>query len=129
MILSVKQMQELDNAQLSSFVGRAMSHVQEFFPEVAARAGSANLRKIIDATIQRAHDYGIKSEQDIATFLDLTIAFGWNFDRDRAWARRCLTEPGYGEPATRVNLLFAAALAQAEMAPSPQEHHGSAPTT
>ena len=115
LIIKPDQLRVFEAALSENFVRRAHAHVQQFFPGVTERVGAANMPKIIQATIARAAEYGISSEQDICTFLDLAIAFGWNFDRERAWAVKCLSEPGYGEPATRVNLLFAAALVQAEL--------------
>ena len=104
------QLASADQAAEEDFARRAVAHLGEFFPEKLAQAGEARALEFVRRILLRAREYDIVSEQDVCLFLDVAVVFGWNFDRSCTWARRILTEPGYGTPSTRMELLFEAAM-------------------
>ena len=118
--ISREQLSSVEASQEQAFVRRAVEHLRQFFPQLLQRAGEERAAQVVRSTLARAGEYGLRSEQDVCVFLDLVVVFGPDFDQKLAWARELLTGPGYGDPPTRLALLFQAALQQIEAAPPPR---------
>ena len=118
--ISREQLSSVETLQQQAFVQRALEHLREFFPQHLERAGDERAARFVRACMARAGEYGLVSEQQVGLFLNLAVAFGTDFDQRLPWARELLAGPGYGDPATRLELLYQAGLRQAEAAPPPR---------
>ncbi|CAN5333609.1 hypothetical protein BH11PSE10_BH11PSE10_21830 [soil metagenome] len=118
--LSEDQLTTFADLRLAAFVRDALAHLQEFFPQVLERAGAVRAEALLHSVIARAGEYGVTSAQDICILLDLVVIFGWDFDRSQPWASEVLLGAGYGDPSTRIDLLFAAGLRQIDANPPPE---------
>jgi len=93
---------------LKSFEDRVVAHLQKVFPEKSAELGEDTLRDAIKYETQRAAAYSIKSERDVCKYIDLSILFGRNFDKDSnlPWAQKILQNKNIRNPSTKVDRLI-----------------------
>ena len=73
------------------------------FP-VACAALDFSLDETIEHAISRARGHGLRSERDLAKFLDLAFLFGLDFD-ELDWATRTLERHDRG-PTDRINQVY-----------------------
>ena len=95
-----------------------LAHVIECFPDRCAAIGAGALEAHVDDGMRRAEALGLVLEHDIGAYVELTIVFGSDFDRDPRfpWARP-LREPGEHDPSARIQAAFAGALAALALDP------------
>jgi len=67
------------------------------FPTKVAQIADSEVIAIVARVRQLAQQYGIVREDNIATFLDLTMMYGENFHNDR-WANEVLTNDAIHGP-------------------------------
>lgn len=77
-----------------------MSHVAAVFPGTRTSSEAALRTRIRDGW-RRARAYGLRSERNVALFIDLTFGIGADFDSwpEMAWATEILRNRGYSENA------------------------------
>ena len=90
------------NAQMAAFAEslrnqferRMETHLRSRFPERAAAYSSANLTGLVRGGIKQAAHYGIELEPDIRRYLELSLEYGPEFDRDPKlpWAAEILNQ-------------------------------------
>lgn len=87
-----------------SFVIDMIEHLRRFFGKELADTSNLALAEDIQACLERARGYGLRSRRDNARFLGLLASHGWNFDTESRWARDILraTAAGPSERLTRV---------------------------
>ncbi len=122
--IRTEQYERLAQASLQNFESRAAAHLREFFPEQCSSLGQEGLWRAIAYGLQRAHEYGIRTECDVCRYLDLMFGLGPDFDRDPKllWAQEILRRKDSGEPAARLTQLFD----RLEQTVKGGEQHGSA---
>ena len=66
------------------------------------------LVELVRYASQRASAYGFVSEQDVCKYVDLTLLFGRDFDRDPSlgWAEAILLDPDFKSPTERAGELY-----------------------
>jgi hypothetical protein len=132
-VIRHEQMEELNRRQAEKFEDRMVEHLRETFPEPCQEMGEDALREDIRYGMDRAESYGIESEQDVCNYVNLMMALGRDFDTDRPWARRILTDPDVAGPAERIDALYDEAEghleqeAAAEEEPEPPEEADEPP--
>ena len=100
---SERKMFQLRSEQLDSIIAgrrknyedRLIEHVQEAFPEEVWDLPKDLLRHRIRKSIDCALTFGLESEEDIASFVDLTFELGEDFHTQPSydWTRRILLDP------------------------------------
>jgi hypothetical protein len=88
------------------FENRLVAHVEEAYPEKVWDIALSDLGVRIHRAIDQAITYGIKIEEDVATFVDLTFELGQHFDTDpeHEWAQPILRDPNL-EGHEKVNMI------------------------
>jgi hypothetical protein len=87
-------------------------YFQQFYPRECRLAGSRGLQKLVQAGIGRAADYGFLTTQPVATYINLMIILGSEFDTDPqvGWAREQLTDFSITDPTQRASYAFQSSL-------------------
>ena len=93
---------------MKSFEDKVLVHLRKVFPEKAEALGEPRLRDAIRYGTQRAKTYSIVSEHDVCKYIDLSILYGRDFDKDAAlpWAAKILQNKNIRNPTTKVDRLF-----------------------
>ncbi len=75
-----------------NFVGRAVQHLRQTFPNTTAPQPDGDLSERVRRGIARAKPYGLTSEKQVMCFLDSGMILGETFDTnpDHAWAHAIL---------------------------------------
>lgn len=89
-----------------------LGHVLECFPGACAALGADSLASHVGRAMGRAEAHGLTLERDICTYVELTIVFGLDFERDapHGWAGPLLESKEH-DPSARIRATFAGALA------------------
>src|SRR5689334_19159 len=74
------------------YENRVLSHIEEAFPEEVWNLPKDVKQLRIRESIDRALNYGLETEEDVAAFVDWTFELGETFDRN-AWASEILLDP------------------------------------
>jgi hypothetical protein len=86
-----------------------VKHARRFFPEQCRTLGESGTRTFVREMASLARGYGLTEGPDISRFIDLTFAFGANFER-LPWADRIVSQAGRRWSEFTVDALFEAAL-------------------
>ena len=86
-----EQMQAFGNEADREFQQRLVRHVAKMFPKKATALGPAGLRARVRRGVTKARKHGFATERHIATYVDLTMAVGMDFDR-LPWAQPVLLD-------------------------------------
>jgi hypothetical protein len=129
LIIREPQMAALSEDLIRRFEDRAFDHVQRYFPQQCDAIGESATRYYVAEGIHRARRYGLESEYDLLRFLNLTFAFGSDFESrpEHAWMLEFLNDSQLW-PTARMDALMAAVLEPPE-APAPVEEHPPEPAT
>ena len=95
-------------ASVRDYESRMVSHLQRFFPRESESLGREGLLGLIRHGVERASSYGLVAEDDVALYLNLTMALGRDFDRDPGlpWAHATLVDPALPDPSWRMGRLY-----------------------
>ena len=106
--LRKEQMQVFGPLGMKSFEDRVIAHVRKVFPDKAEALGEPKLRDAIRYGTQCARSYSIVSERDVCKYIDLSILYGRDFDKDPSlpWAQSILKNKAVRSPTMRVDRLF-----------------------
>ena len=77
-----EQDQALALAMEQQFEQKIFIHLKKFWPANCRSQGEAGVRESIRQGVDRAHGYGMKTEYDIARYIDLMYSMGMDFDSD-----------------------------------------------
>lgn len=85
---------QMGTMAIGPFEDRMLPHLQEFFPRHHAVLGEDPLRQVIRLGVPKAQSYGLDSESNIRTYIDLMCLLGSGFDCDPQvpWAARILND-------------------------------------
>src|SRR5712691_6941904 len=92
LVIRKAQMDTLDAYSRAAFRRRMFQHVAADFPKRAAELNPEGVQRLIEASIAKGVDYGITSEEDLQSYIDLTVELGMDFEEqpDLEWARQIL---------------------------------------
>ena len=87
------QMKVFEKTALRNFAGRAVEHLETYFPDQCAAMGKEAVLDAVRFGMGRAAHHHFETERDILRYLTLMFTFGKDFDRDPEipWARAILT--------------------------------------
>lgn len=107
MTISYEQMRILDMNSARYFEDRMVKHIARVFPDQYQKMGETGARKAIRDGIVKAGFYKIKSERDIALFIDLMVGVDPEFDtlEKMQWAREILLNEKYSAK-SRMDILY-----------------------
>jgi hypothetical protein len=93
-----EQMEALRRAGLKRFQTAMLIHLRSCMPSQTSVLSDEELLTTIETGISRAGSYGVILEFDVQRFLECTIKYGSDFDRDPAyaWAGEILHGPKDG---------------------------------
>lgn len=94
MIIRKNQMDTLGQERVENFIDRMVEHSHKFFPGEAATLGEEGLRQMIQESMQRADQYHILRERDVAKFIQLDFALDPSFEEkpQMSWAKAILED-------------------------------------
>jgi hypothetical protein len=98
------QMQILRADRRTRFEDRVAEHVKNAYPDVTFELDDQEIRSRVHAAVERAAAYGLRSEVDVVTYVDLSFDLGDGFESHVAWAAEIFDEPGVA-PSERVRRL------------------------
>ncbi len=108
LIIRKEQMEVFEQAALRAFQDEMVDHIKEFFPKYYKVHGEPVIRNVISFGVERAHQYGFETKQDIPLFIDLMLLLGGRFDEDvqYSWLREILDDPSISDPVEKANKLY-----------------------
>jgi hypothetical protein len=80
LVIRQAQMDIFRDRFLQDFEDQCVRNLVERFPRRCAALGETGLRRLIRSSIKRSAEFDIRSESDVATFIDLSIKLGEDFD-------------------------------------------------
>ena len=94
LVVRQQQLAVFEALAVERYVERITLHLQKFFPEACDQLGVEGVRKVIREGMARAQGYGLRSELEIARFIDAMYLCRPDFDTHPAyrWAHRILTD-------------------------------------
>ncbi|MEK7406564.1 MAG: hypothetical protein AAB225_15790 [Acidobacteriota bacterium] len=106
LIIRKAQMEALERTELRKFEERVYQSLQRHWPAGVAARGEASVRASIRHGIERARTYGLTSEREIFTYINLMYCHADDFDRspEYPWAAEILADPKL-EPGAKVERL------------------------
>ena len=81
-LISTEQMAVFGRQQRERFEDRVFLILAECWKEKVASRGTASVRDLIRTGIERASSYGLRSEREAFTYVNLMLLLGDDFDRD-----------------------------------------------
>lgn len=98
--LRKEQIEVLKSHMRDEFVDRMVNYLRGKYPNELEKhlgegAWNGEVKQLVYEGMEKAGSYDIKSERDVAGFLELMVMTERNFDksRDYAWANRILIDP------------------------------------
>jgi hypothetical protein len=82
-----EQIAAFSREEVQKFEEWTLARLTRFFPRQCASAGDAGMRQRIREGIERATNYGIRSQRDVSKFMDLETFFGPDFESDPLFPR------------------------------------------
>lgn len=106
-----EQINEFEKRDASRFEDAMIKHIAACYPEenadLIAKGGPEAPRKLVRDTIERGEKYNITTEQAVAGLIDLTVAFGRDFEftPEMSWTHEILTDEEMGGKA-KIDMIF-----------------------
>ena len=106
-VLRRPHLEAVESAPDAEFVHRLTDHVRRMFPEQASALPPDEVFRRVAAAREKARDYGLTTERNIALFVDLGFGLGPDFEAraEFDWVVRILTDPGHSEYA-KIYLIY-----------------------
>ncbi len=80
-IIRRPQLNALASAARERFAREMIGHVKRYFPGRCGQLGESGVRDVVAAAIEKADRLGFKKRRDVCKFINVTMAFGPEFDR------------------------------------------------
>ena len=108
LIIRKKQLETLRNPRLKQLHRDLLVHVKEHFQAEVAERTDQELLDHIRRALDQAAVYGLRAERDLYLFVNITLLYGLEFDRQdqTAWTREFLEDEAVSEPGQRLALLY-----------------------
>ena len=89
-----EQMEVHDANMLELFIKKMIIHLYDVFPEETKDMDKQKMRVFVEDGVKRASDYEITEEPQVALFIDLMMAMGPDFEKQKSnnWILRILTK-------------------------------------
>jgi len=89
-----EQNDELAKVAVKRFEDRVLVHLKKFWPDECKELTEQGVHKSIRTGIDNAGKYGIKTEYDVARYIDLmyTLCFDFDTNSQAPWASRILND-------------------------------------
>jgi len=88
------QLAAFSQAEVNKFEDWMVAHLGRFFPRQCSKLGELQLRETIQYGIKRAASYELLAKRDVCKYIDVMIALGRDFDKDKRypWAAQTLAK-------------------------------------
>ena len=95
LVIRKEQMAVFLRLQLKEFEDKTCERLLKLKPDQCRKLGEKAVRKSIQDGIERSFQYGIKTERDIARYINIMYTLGFDFDTDPRypWAADILKSP------------------------------------
>lgn len=95
----------LTQTSLESFYRRGEDHLARHFPVHYAVLGPEGTRELLAQSVKRAAGYGLNTEAQVLTFVNLQMALGVDFDSapSTSWAGSALRDTSLPDPQARLD--------------------------
>lgn len=77
-----RQLKKLEPYALDSYINELVSHCNEKFPHLKKTMGIENLKQVLRQSVNKANEQGFTQRGPVKFYIDLLIAFGYDFDTD-----------------------------------------------
>lgn len=81
-----EQMQTLNEFRRRQFEARAIDYLKGKYPGNYQRRGADQTLQLVRRMIDKAKGAGLDSEVGVIAFVELSLLYGEDFDRDETWA-------------------------------------------
>jgi hypothetical protein len=107
-----EQIKVFDEMAMKQFIESMVIHVKKHFPEESKPMDDEQLKNYIRDVISSGKKYGLVSERDICKYLNLTMHFGKDFDKnpENEWMKTMLMDGIEPNPSIRISKLYNEAL-------------------
>lgn len=95
---------------VQEFEDRMVVHLRTFLAVHCSALGDDQVRLLIRDGIERARSHGLTSERGVCTYIDLSVAFGRDFDEAVPWAKEIFAREDIHTPQELENCLYHHAL-------------------
>jgi hypothetical protein len=95
LIIRNEQIRALEETARKSFEDRMVEYLSRQLPDVCGIMDETTVRESIQKGIEHAGRYGIRSEYDVARYIELRHRFSQDFETvfDAPWAKEILENP------------------------------------
>ena len=99
LVIRKEQMAVFLRLQLKEFEDKTCERLLKLKPDQCRKLGEKAVRKSIQDGIERSFRYGIKTERDIARYINIMYTLGFDFDTDPRypWAADILVNKEFGQ--------------------------------
>jgi hypothetical protein len=107
MVIRKEQMSALAGNAAADFENRMVVHLKKCFPAECEKLQEQRVRETIRYGMDRAAQYGVKTERDVCKYIDVMMVFGRDFDQraDLPWAAQILNDMVLKTPTARIERL------------------------
>jgi len=104
-LISREQYEALTGASRGDLEARILHHLEKLSPQRFAGLGEPEVRELVRQALAKAGSYRLHRETDLCSFVELSFAFGVDFDENPVfpWARETLQDASLGEPSVRLS--------------------------
>jgi hypothetical protein len=81
-----EQMQVFNESRQRQFEARAVDYLKSKYPVIYRERGEDQILRLIRKMIDKAKDGGLASEAGVMVCVELSLAYGEEFDQREAWA-------------------------------------------
>jgi hypothetical protein len=112
-----EQIRVFDEMAMKQFIESMVIHVKKHFPEESKLMDDEQLKNHVRNVISTGKKYELVSERDICKYLNLSMHFGKDFDKnpENEWMITMLMDGSEPNPSIRINKLYKEALKRSEV--------------
>lgn len=96
-----EQLEAFDASYLLRAKRRWAEYVSKRFPQLYPESNNRTLHVFVERVWETAKKYQIDKENDVATFLDLSVMYGEDF-HEASWAKQILRSDWHGPDKMRI---------------------------
>jgi hypothetical protein len=108
-VIRNEQLEALKYPQLLKFVRNVCLQIKSQSKLIVPNQTDKELEKNIFSSISKAQKkYGLISQSDCTSFVNISVEFGWDFDEnpENEWMKMILQDPDITNPSSRLSLLI-----------------------
>ncbi|MDJ0819196.1 MAG: hypothetical protein QNJ58_23505 [Desulfobacterales bacterium] len=94
LVIRKAQIDGMSEYMLDRFVTKMVVHLRTNYPEKTTERNDENLKKFIRDSVDRAHSFNIRADDNLETFIEHTVLHGLDFFEKDAfkWAKAILED-------------------------------------